>query len=290
MVAVAEKLEVRAVGAADFDAIAPLLDLFGNTKMSHEDWRAMLFTYPWWHGSERGFALYADGVAVGFLGTIFSNRTIDGRRETFCNTSSWIVREPYRSASIALLKPILALRDCTIVNWTPTERSYDIFKKLGFRPLETESLLLPPLAPPASFLGSFTHDPERLVPLLSAAEREIYRDLAAVRPNVAHVVLRRKRSTCYVVATRRMVRGVAVADVHYISDRALFWSLRGLAHVALWRVLGAYGMSVDRRFAPARAPRIALRRTALRLYRPANPQTPPEAIDGLFSEMMTLRL
>ena len=289
MVAAPPKLEVRAVGAESFDDIAPLFDLFENRKMSREDWRAMLFTYPWWEGAERGFALYANGVAVGFLGTIFSRRNIDGRDETFCNASCWVVREAYRSASILLLKPVLAMRDRTIVNWTPTERSYEIFAKLGFRPLESESLLLPPLATPWSFRGSVEIEPDRVAAALSEPERSIQRDLAS-RPNVRHIVLRDGDRTCYVVATRRLVKGFPIADVHYVGDNDFFWKHRGLAITAFLRAFGAIGMAIDKRFAGERNRRIAIRRPAMRLYRPTDPETPPEAIDGLFSETMTLRL
>lgn len=289
MVAAPPKLEVRAVGVDDFDDIAPLLDLFANPKMSREDWRDMLFTYPWWSGAQRGFALYAGENAVGFIGTIFSERTIAGRRETFCNTSCWIVREEYRSASILLLRPVLALRDCTIVNWTPTDRSYDIFKKLGFEHLEAESLLVPPLAWPTTYRGSFTNDPAEFARSLSFDERSIHRDLAT-RPAMRHIVLRDGDATCYLVASRRIVKGVPIADIHHVGNRKFFWEHRGLAHLALFREFGALGLSIDRRFAGKNAPRLALRRPAMRLYRPAHPETKPHDIDGLFSEMMTLRL
>ena len=289
MVAAPPKLEVRAVGAESFDDIAPLFDLFENRKMSREDWRAMLFTYPWWDGAERGHALYADGVAVGFMGTIFSRRTIRGRDETFCNASCWIVREAYRSASILLLRPLLAMRDCTIVNWTPTARSYEIFKKLGFKALESQSLLLPAIAPPWSFVGTSTDDPRAIACSLDGVELEIYRNLAS-RPNVRHTILRHGDRRCYVVATHRLVRSVPIADVHYVGDREFFWTHRGLAHVAFFRAFGALGMAIDARFSAGRTLRIAFRRQTMRLYRPAHDDTAPDEIDGLFTEMMTLRL
>lgn len=290
MVSAPPKLEVRTVGEEDFDDIFPLLELFGNAKMRRDDWRNMLFSYRWWTGTERGFALYADGVAVGFIGTIFHERSVHGRNEKFCNASSWIVREEYRTASILLLKPLLAIRDCTILNLTPTQRSYEIFSKLGFRPLESESILLPPLAPVGSFLGSFWTDPQAIAASLSTDDREIFERLSTVS-DIGHVLIRYKHRECYVVASRRKIKGVTIADVHYMSDRSLFWDRRGLAHVALYRSLGALGLCIDRRFFPNdRIPRLAIRRAARRLFRPAYPDTPPEAVDGLFSEMMMLTI
>ena len=84
-------IEVRPVGVEAFDDILPLLLDFPTKKMSKEDWRWMLFTYPWSDSPHRGYAIYAEGKAVGFLGTIFSARPLAGRMERVCSLSSWIV-------------------------------------------------------------------------------------------------------------------------------------------------------------------------------------------------------
>ncbi|MBC5827006.1 MAG: hypothetical protein GIW99_04915 [Candidatus Eremiobacteraeota bacterium] len=285
----APKLEVRPVGPESFDDVYPLLLLFGNSNMSRDDWRQMLFTYTWWDGPVRGYAMYADGVPVGFMGTIFSNRRIMGRDEVFCNTSSWIVREEHRNASIMLLKPVLALHECTIVNLTPSERGYAIFKKFGFKPLESEQLMMFPLASPSRiFGGSFTSDSNELLRDLPNEERTIFQELST-SPRVRHVLLRRRGRNCYLVATPVRVKRLPFAELQYIGDPKFFWENRGLAHIALLRTMGAVGVAVDGRFTTGRTVRWALRYSAKRLYRPAHPDTPPDAIDGLFSEFMTLK-
>ncbi len=290
MVIAPSKLEVRPVGIEDFDAIYPLLQLFGNRKMSRENWRSMLFTYPWWQGPERGFALFADGKAVGFMGTIFSKRRIEGRDEVFCNTSSWIVREEYRHASILLLKPVLAMRDCTIVNWTPTDRAYEIFEKLGFRKLESNQVLIPPTAQLKSFFGaSCTSDPTVLEAELGEDDRALY---DALRPSesVHHILLRAGSRTCYIIATKNTYKRVPFAVVQFASDYDLFWKFRGAVHVGLTRTMGVFGLSIDGRFAVGRDLGLSASWPAKRLYRPAQPNTPPETIDGLFSETMMLSI
>lgn len=290
MVIAPPKLEVRAVGIDDFDAIYPLLESFGNRKMTRAAWCDMLFAYPWWAGVERGFALYAEGIAVGFMGTIFSKRRVDGRDETWCNTSSWIVREEYRHASMLLLKPILAMRDCTIVNWTPTDRAYEIFEKLGFRKLETQQVLLPPLAPPASFFGAkIATDARTIEATLSGDERKLYNDLRSCE-RVHHAVLRAGEQTCYVIATARRYKRVPFAEIQYVSDLDLFWKYRGAMHVAFARRLGAVGLAIDARFAADRATGPTGSWRAKRLYRPIQQEMQPTSIDGLFSEMMMLQL
>src|ERR1700691_3014527 len=137
--------EVRAVGEEAFEDVYPLFGGFPTKSMSKEDWRRMLFAYPWSDNPKRGFALYVDGQAVGFLGTIFSARELAGRMERVCSLSSWIVLPEHRDASIKLVTPILRLKDHTILNPTPSPVAYEIFKKLGFVPLESERLILPPV-------------------------------------------------------------------------------------------------------------------------------------------------
>jgi hypothetical protein len=188
-----------------------------------------------------------------------------------------------------LLKPVLALRDCTIVNLTPTKRSYEIFEKLGFKPLESERLLLPP---PISFQflrGSFISDPSEIAPYLDADEGIICRDLSG-SPGVNHVLLRYRERQCYIVATRLEVRHIPLAELHYIGDRDFFWSNRALAHWALLQATGAAGVALDRRFAGERNVRFAIHRSTKRLYRPQFPDTPPEAVDNLYSELMTVKI
>jgi hypothetical protein len=282
-------LEVRAVDADAFQQIYPLLLEFKNAKMSEHDWRKMLFAYSWEGRPERGFALYADGELVGFLGTIFSKRRIAGREQLVCNTSSWFVREAYRTASMLLLKPVLALRDCTIVNLTPTPRSYDIFKALGFKPLESERLLLPALASSGLPCGSFISAPNEIEISLDADESKICRELSEV-DGVYHVLLRRANRQCYLVATRLRVKNVPLAELHYIGDREFFWQNRALANWALFRTMRVAGIAVDSRFAGDRRFTFAIHRSAKRLYRQQFPDTPPDAVDNLYSELMTVKI
>ncbi|MBD5654346.1 MAG: hypothetical protein IAI50_04095 [Candidatus Eremiobacteraeota bacterium] len=200
------------------------------------------------------------------------------------------MRKEYRSASILLLKPLLAMRDTTVVNLTPTVRSYEIFKKLGFKALETEQLLMAPIA--NSFTlpgGTYTTDPSEFERHLSEPERAIHRGLAT-SPSVVHLMLRRGGKHCYLVATVKRIKRIPMAELHYIGDPDFFWENRALAHVAVLRAMGAVGLFVDARFAQGRRVGFTRRLPAKRLYRPARPDIPPGAIDGLFSELMVLKI
>lgn len=287
------KTEVRPVGAESFDDVYPLLCGFPTKGMSKDDWRRMLFTHRWSDNPQRGYALYADGKPVGFLGTIFSQRTLAGRTEPVCSLSSWIVLPEHRGSSLMLVTPILRLKGYTILNPTPSPVAYEIFLKLRFKPLESERLVLPPLPGVAeaarSLRGSFVTAPTEVERELDGAERELHRDLSACAV-ARHIVLRRGSRRCYVVATPVHRRGLPFAEVQYIGDRAFFWEHRLLAHAAIFASTGALALWVDGRFAPAGggAP-FAIRRPLRRLFRPTRDEIVPGMIDGLYSELMDLR-
>lgn len=284
--------EVRAVGVEAFEEIYPLLRGFPTKRMSKQDWWQMLFAYRWSDNPKRGFALYVDGKAVGFMGTIWSTRELAGRLEPVCSLSSWIVLPEHRDASIKLVTPVLRLKGFTVLNPTPSPVAYDIFKKLGFIPLESERFILPPVSGPAetarALRGSFSVSRTDLERDLAGKDRKVYDDLSPCAV-AKHLLLRLGSRQCYVVATPVHRRGIPFAEVQYMSDPELFWDLRILAHTALLRSTRAAGLWVDRRFARSRLPPLAVRWLAPRLYRPTRKDIAPEMIDGLYSELMGLR-
>jgi len=283
-------IELRKVGAESFEEVYPLLAGFGG-GLAKDVWRRMLFDYAWADGPCRGYGLYEGNRVVGFLGTIFSRRRIQGREERMCNFSSWIVESEYRGASVMMMRPLVAdLPGYTLVGYTPIPVTVAVFTRLGFQMLETEELILPPVPRPREVLralrGSFSASPEVLQRELSGEERTIHNDLAYSR--VRHVLLRRGNRHCYLVARRGRRKGLRVAELLYIGDRAFFWENRILAQAAFTATMGAAALSVDLRFAEGFDVPWAIRRPKPRIYRPAHPDLSPTAIDGLYSELLML--
>ena len=287
--------QVRCVGPEAFEEIYPLLLRLGNRAMSKADWRWLLFEYPWAASPPRGWALYADGKAVGFIGAVFSARPLLGRVEKFCNSSSWIVLDEYRYASALLLKPILALKDHTVLSLSLSPAAYKVSLTLGLRPLESEQLVLPAIPRPTEAMralrGSFTLAPEEIRAELTGAERTMHEDMGS-SPVARHVLLRRGDRQCYLIATLCRKWGIPYADVRYVGNREFFWEYRILAQAALVFAMGIAGLAVaiDRRFLAGRPPPLAQRMKAMRLYRPAHDDITPMMIDGLYSEYMGLRI
>src|SRR5678815_4790820 len=78
---------------AAFEDILPLLQEFGDGTLTSAEWRRLV-EHSWSAavGEPTGYLLCRGSQVEGFLGTIYSRRTIDGSERLFCNLSSWIVR------------------------------------------------------------------------------------------------------------------------------------------------------------------------------------------------------
>jgi hypothetical protein len=286
-------MEIRRVGLEGFDEIYPLLAEFNNARMSRDDWQQMLFTYPWPAPCRHGFGYYVDGKMVGFMGAIFSTRVLDGRAEPFCNLSTWIVQKEFRGTSVLLTRRLIEeLAGYTLVGFTPAPTTCKVFSRLGFVSLETEQLLLLPVARPRAFwgalAGSFTSSPRKLTALLEGPSAVIHRDLASCR-RIHHTLLTHGGRWCYLVARRDQHKRLPVAEILYMSDVDFFWEHRVLAHAGLLRATGTALLAVDSRFEREGRGRLAWRVPRQRIYRPARSDIHPTAIDGLYSELMTLR-
>ena len=97
-----------------FDKIFQLFHKLINSKLSREEFR-YLFTVNWCkENNYSGYVLLNNKTVVGFLGAIFSKRSLNGSTFKFCNLSTWIVEENYRQYSILLLLPIVRTKNLIV--------------------------------------------------------------------------------------------------------------------------------------------------------------------------------
>jgi hypothetical protein len=209
-----------------FDDIYPLL--LELDTLTREKWR-LIFDYQWESDEGHvGYALIDDRKVVGFNGALFSRRIIDGREVRFCNLTSWIVKEQYRSESLRLVFPLLNLKGYTLTNLTMNDRAWSITKRLGFKNLDTNLRLLFPApslpeiskqAPPV-----IVSDPTRIAEILDPANLRIFKDHS--RYSCGHLVIQDKSSCCYLLYTGKYFKRyncqVPYGYIHYISDRSIF--------------------------------------------------------------------
>jgi hypothetical protein len=204
------------------------LELDDAHSIEKEKWRT-IFNYRW--ESDEGYVGYAlvdDRKVVGFNGAIFSQRIIDGREVRFCNLTSWIVKEQYRSESMRLVFPFLSLKGYTLTNLTMNERAWEVTKRLGFKNLDTNIRLLFPV-PGLSAFGkedppAIVSDQSRIAEILDPVNLRIFRD--HLQYNCGHLVIQDKYGYSYILYTGKSYKkyncSVPYAHIQYISDRSVF--------------------------------------------------------------------
>ncbi len=210
-----------------FEEIRPLFDQFriNNPHVAPERWRR-LFHYTWPMDDEtRGYILRDADRIVGVVGTLLSDREIAGRRERFCNLTSWFVLPEYRAYSLELRTAAASHPDATIISFTPLASLARFHQMMGFRPLESQLRILFPWPDPrgigAALRFRVTTDPRKIPALLNEQDRMIWRDHQA-HPCRHLVVHDRSGRYCYVVSTRTKGRRYFFSHVHYLSDAGVF--------------------------------------------------------------------
>lgn len=219
---------VEEATVAMFDDIYPLLQELNNPELTRDKWKR-IFEYRWKSPDEQvGNVLVDKGRVVGFIGTMFSRRVIDGQEAALCNLSSWIVKDEYRSEGMRLLLPLLRLKDHTFTNLTLNVRVAEIMRRLGFKDLDTNVKLLFPVpwfsSVPEGDKPSIVSDLAQIKKVLASADQRILADHSQY--GCGHIVIREDGDYCYVLFTRKY-RGesyykVPYAHLHYISNRKLF--------------------------------------------------------------------
>lgn len=260
-----------------------------NPAIPVEVWRRAFEPRGWGDEEHFGFAMSEGGRLVGLMGTLFSRREVEGRSVRFCNLHSWYVQPEFRGpASLLLLRPVLALKETTLTDFSATPDVLALLGRMGFAGLGNAILVLPPL--PGGVGGprviDLDADPDPAVGRLSTVDREILHDHRGI--GCRHLMVEDGDGYCYVVAS--VVDGARPphAHVHYVSDPALL----ARHHRAFRRALLRGGL----RFAsiPARLMRGVRLPWAIRarggetLVRPGG--VPPHAVDTLYSEMALLKL
>ena len=91
-----------------------------------------------------------DGDAVvGAHLAFYSERTIAGRRERFCNLGAWCVLPDYRFHALRLLKALLAQDGYHFTDLSPSGNVVGLNTRLGFRFLDTTTAVVPNLPWPS---------------------------------------------------------------------------------------------------------------------------------------------
>jgi hypothetical protein len=228
-----------------------------------------LFNYPW-KSSEfpYGYALIDGQRQIqGFLGTIYTPRTINGKSFLSCNLSCWIVDENYRASlgkagkgmGRRMLDPVLGQKDVIATALSANVLSTKSFLSAGFKSLDSQQMIIP-VIPGFRGLGAtrkveISFKTYEIGSRLNQHDREIWnnhRDLPCT-----HFLMGspEKGEYCYGIATTLPIRRVAmfgeiIFNLCYLSNPGFFarhfWSLAG----ALWGEKRLALVRYDKRLIP----------------------------------------
>jgi hypothetical protein len=274
-----------------FEEAYELLLGLNGTGISKEVWRRLL--RPQWRldGMPCGLGLVDRGRLVGFVGTLFSERVIDGRVERFCNLSSLIVSEAYRRHGWMLMFSAVRAENCTITIFTPMSVLYTRAPEIGFRNLGARFRIMFPVPWARRARGvevELLDDPMEIRPHLDETHRRYLDDHLPYE--CGHLLVRQSMRYCYVVHISITSAKLPYALILYVSDPELFAELSIPIRAFIMGKSGMRFVAVDSRLIrdlPLRAS-FDLPSSIRRLYKPD--RLSPHQVDNLYSEFVLLRI
>jgi hypothetical protein len=285
-VAAATGVRVVPITDAEMQRAAEFLHANLGKRVSVDHW-SRAADLPWKVDKPNaGFMLLDGDTVVGVQLAFYSERTISGRRERFCNLAAWCVLPAYRFHSLRLLKTALAQEDYHFTDLSPNRDVVGVNTRLKFRFLDTTTSLIPnfpwPSWPGRNVISS---DPALIERTLAGPDLELYRDHAATGA-ARHLVLARDGEWCYVVfrKDRRKQLPLFVSLLH-VSNPALFRTMLGpfVRHLLLRH--GALATLAEERVVGYR-PGLAFTLRAPRRKMFRSPNLEPAQIDYFYSELV----
>jgi hypothetical protein len=282
--------EIRLAGPADVEAICALLEQ-SFPRYSVPFWRGML-AYPWLAAGDKpdlGAVVAVGSEVRGFFGGMYSDRTVDGRTERFCNIFGWCVHPDFRRYSIPLLAFLVRRPGLTFVNVTAGDELVTMFTRLGFA-LADERMWVsyPTMATALAARGRRAHviqDDDVGPASLDADAYRMYRDHQG--RTVTQLVFEADGETCLVVFKRRFFWGYRGprTELYHASNRAF---LQRHFEQIKFRLLSrdkSIALHADERllgFVPAGARQMP----AKTLFKSST--VPASAIDQMYTELVIL--
>lgn len=286
-----KSLQIKKTYPTDFEKIYPLLQEF-DSPYSKEDW-ARIFLYRWKGADDYvGFHLEHDNNIVGFIGLLFSCREEKGSSYQFCNITSLIVKESYRSATLLLLRKLKSIENTIFTGLNPIYESYRLLNLMNFLSYETHYKVIPTI----NYLlrsekNVCVYEGSQLLERVDSEHQRIVSD--HFKFNCYSVLFEKGNQYCLLIykVTQQSYKGFLIkkARILYVSDVLLFNSLtnnllrffnKKLGNLSAIYVDGRLVdndkllLSFNRKISP---PRICFK-----------PNSEPIEIDELYSEVVLL--
>jgi hypothetical protein len=284
-IAVDKTVDLCPITGADVGRVAQFLHEQLNGRITASTW-ASAIRPPWMPASpNHGFMLVSGEHVLGAYLAFYSQRTVEGRIEKFCNLAAWCVAETHRSHGMRLLRAMLAQDGYTFTDLSPSGNVVPLNVRLNFEHLDTATSMVPNWPWPRWLSGTrVISDPAVIGRTLSGRDLEIYRDHAKAVA-ARHLLLLRNGETCYVIFRRDRRKGLPFfASLLHVSNPTLFQKSARHIYSHLLTRFGILATLVEKRVALYR-PRLSIPLRAPRPKMFRSSRVPSNQVDYLYSEL-----
>jgi hypothetical protein len=279
---------VTPIEERDLPAVGEFLNENLNRSIAARTWVESL-RHPWCATRPNFGMQLRDGPRlVGVFCAIYSDQTVAGRAERFCNPHSWCVLPEYRNFGLGLILALLRQPGYHFTMLTPNPKVAQIFRQLRFRDLADGVAVFPNLPSPAALSAGAiaVSDPHSIAPHLAAAERrdfELHRDI----PWLRFVAFGRGGDVGLAVYKTATWKRLPCARLIHVSGPAVFARHQRLLRNHLLVRHGLLVSRIETRFLAA-VPRLAVRarRTQGKLFMSAT--LADGEVRDLYSELVAL--
>lgn len=210
---------VHPIQPPDLPDVAQFLHEQLGRRFSAQAWAASL-TQTWAAAPPNmGMHLRHKGRVVGVFCAIYSDQTLAGRTERFCNPHSWVVLEAHRSSSLSLVLALIRQRGYHFTMFTPNPKVAQVFMGLRFKLLDDRLLYLPNLPAPGGRGRRSIVETDR-GRIGAVLEGVALQDFLAHKhlPWLEFVAFGQPGDTCLAVYKRTRWKKMACAAIAHLSD------------------------------------------------------------------------
>lgn len=208
----------------DLDRACQFYHAHLDKRIATLQWK-QAFSQPWISNKpNNGYMLVAEGRVVGVFGAIYSEQIIRGKRERFCNHSSWMVLAAYRRQSLSLLTAVLEDSGYHIISTTPNRDVAEICAYVGgLQYFDNRVTVLPnlPWPCPSAICGQIVTD---LSVMQNQLEPAVWRDIENHLQFswLGQLVIGKPGAYCYVVFKKKIWKRSSCAFILHISNPQIF--------------------------------------------------------------------
>ena len=216
----ATKPTVRKAQMNDFDRVYPLLQKMEHSHSSREDWHKLFENHWQLEDFSPGLLLVQDDKVVGFLSTIYSIQTINNKPQIFCNLSSWIVEEEYRSFSFLMILPLVRNKDIVLTSYSSNDVSYAVYNKLGFKEVQKGTRIVYPFPSLKLLLSPKKYeiicDTKIISEKIDELDKQIFNDHRSFQADM--LLVRHGNESCFITGKKNYNR----FEIYAITNKAFF--------------------------------------------------------------------